>query len=68
MREQGGEAQRGLGRGDVTAPIGPRKNVAPVARNHVAAANEMDLPKYLDAPRVGTMTEGSSAEVGKQLQ
>jgi hypothetical protein len=28
----------------------------------------MDLPKYLDAPRVGTVMEGSSAEVGKPLR
>jgi hypothetical protein len=68
MQEEEGEARWGLRRGDVIASIGASKTIAPVARDHVAAANGMDLPKYLDAPRVGTMTEGSSAEVGKPLQ
>jgi hypothetical protein len=36
-------------------------------RDCVAAANGIDLPKYLDVPKVGMMTEGSSAERGKQL-
>ena len=67
MREQEGEARWGLRRGDVIAPIGARKAIAPVVRDSVAAANEMDLPKYLDAPKLGTMTEGSSAERGKPL-
>jgi hypothetical protein len=36
-------------------------------RDPVAAANAKDLPKYLGAPKVGTMTAGSSAERGKHF-
>jgi hypothetical protein len=36
-------------------------------RDYGAAANERDTPKYLDAPKVGTMTAGSSPEHGKPL-
>jgi hypothetical protein len=46
---------------------GARKAIAPVVRDSVAAANGIDLPKYLDAPKVGTMTTGRSTEVGKSL-
>jgi hypothetical protein len=38
-----------------------------VVRDGVAVANGRDLPKDWDAPEVGTMTEGSSAERGKPL-
>ena len=40
--------------------------IAPVVRDSVAAANERDLSKYLDAAKVGTMTEGSLADRDKQ--
>jgi hypothetical protein len=38
-----------------------------VVRDSVAAANGRDLPKYLDATKVRTMTVGRSAERGKPL-
>ena len=43
------------------------QNVTLVVRDSVAAANERDLPKYLDAAKVRTMTVGRSAERGKPL-
>ena len=43
------------------------QNVTLVVRYSVAAANGRDLPKYLDAPKVRTMTVGGSAERGKPL-
>jgi hypothetical protein len=39
---------------------------ASVVRDDLAPANGIDLPRYWDAPKVGTMTEVSSAESGKQ--
>jgi hypothetical protein len=65
MREQEGEARWGLRRGDVIAPNGSRKTIAPVVRDCVAAAKGMEVPKNSDALQVGTMTAGSSAERGK---
>jgi hypothetical protein len=35
-------------------------------RDLVAAANERDLSKYLDAPNVGMMSDGSPAERDEQ--
>jgi hypothetical protein len=66
MPKQQGEARGGLRRGGVIAPVGARKAIAPVVRDSGAAGNERDLSKYLDAPKVGTMREGSSAERDKQ--
>ena len=62
-----GEARWGLRRGDVIATIGARKSDRTGCARFVAAANGRDLPKYRDAPKVGTMTAGSSAERGKPL-
>jgi hypothetical protein len=67
MRKQEGEARWGLRRGDVIAPTGARKTIAPLVRDSVAAANVRDLPKHWDAPKVGMVTAGSSAERGKPL-
>jgi hypothetical protein len=67
MQEQDGEARWGLRRGDVLATIGARKAIAPVVRDSAAAANGIDLPKYLDVPKVRTMTKGSSAQRRKQV-
>jgi hypothetical protein len=43
------------------------QNVTLAVRDSVAAANGRDLPKYLDAANVRTMTVGRSAERGKPL-
>ena len=42
-------------------------DVTLVVRDSVAAANGRDLPKYLDAAKVRTMTVGRSADRGKPL-
>jgi hypothetical protein len=66
-RQQEGEARWGLRRGDVIAPIGARQTTALLVRDCLAAANGMEVPKNSDAPKVGTMTAGCSAEHGNQL-